>query len=79
MRLSVICTFLSQAYCAAMATCSYGPNDTGPHGMAIYATKLETNILTTSHTVTEDVATDCDWPLCRLIEGVEHQNWHRTM
>ena len=48
MRLSVICTFLSQTYCPAMVTCSYGPNDTGPHGMAIYATKLGANILTTS-------------------------------
>ena len=49
MRLSVICTFLSQTHCAAMVTCSYGPHDTGPHGMAIYATKLGANILTTSH------------------------------
>ena len=49
MRPSVVCTFLSQTYCAAMVTCSYGPNDTGPHGMAIYATKLGANILTTSH------------------------------
>ena len=49
--LSVTCTFLSQTYCAAMVTCSYGPNDTGPHGMAIYATKLGANILTTSHII----------------------------
>ena len=42
-RLSAICTFLSQISCAAMVTCSYGPNDTAPHGMAIYATKLGAN------------------------------------
>ena len=36
--LAVICTFPSQTFCAAMVTCSFGPNDTGPHGMAIYAT-----------------------------------------
>ena len=26
-RLSVVCTFLSQTYSAAMVTCPYGPND----------------------------------------------------
>ena len=48
-RLSVFCAFLSQTYRAAMVACSYGPNDTAPHGMSIYATKLGANILTTSH------------------------------
>ena len=38
--MSDICMFLRQNNSAAMVTCSYGLNDTGPHGMAIYATKL---------------------------------------